>query len=89
MLKPHRPHITLCSKGGMTGQPVGEGGSLQRVIDGWPASIRRDVEASLQRLGTEVIDLCHLHRRDKRVPIEDSVGAMADLQRAGSCVRWA
>jgi len=89
VLKPHRPHITLCSKGGMTGQPVGEGGALQRVIDGWPASIRRDVEASLQRLGTEVIDLCHLRRRDKRVPIEDSVGAMADLQRAGSCVRWA
>ncbi len=83
VLKPHRDRIVLCSKGGMTGQPVGAGGALQRVIDGRPESIRRDVEASLQRLGTDVIDLYYLHRWHKAVPIEDSVGAMADLQRAG------
>lgn len=83
VLKPHRQQITLCSKGGMTGQPVGPGGALQRVIDGRPEAIRRDVEASLQRLGTDVIDLYYLHRWDKRVPIEDSVGAMARLQAEG------
>lgn len=83
VLKPHRDRILLCSKGGMTGQPVGEGGALQRVIDGRPASLRRDVEASLQRLGTEVIDLYYLHRWHKQVPIEDSVGELARLQAEG------
>ncbi len=42
VLKAHRSRIVLCSKGGMTGQPVGAGGALQRVIDGRPASIQRD-----------------------------------------------
>lgn len=83
VLKAHRDKIVLCSKGGMTGQPIGPGGALQRVIDGRPESIRRDVEASLQRLGTDVVDVYYLHRWHKAVPIEDSVGAMADLQRAG------
>jgi aryl-alcohol dehydrogenase-like predicted oxidoreductase len=86
VLKPHRQRIALCSKGGMTGQPVpgsGPGGSLQRVIDGRPEAIRRDCEDSLRRLGTEVIDVYYLHRWDPRVPIEDSVGAMAELLRAG------
>ncbi len=87
VLRSERQRIVLCSKGGMTGQPVGPGGALQRVIDGRPASIRRDCEASLQRLGTDVIDLYYLHRWHKlgpdAVPIEDSVGAMADLVRAG------
>jgi aryl-alcohol dehydrogenase-like predicted oxidoreductase len=67
----------------MTGQPVGAGGALQRVIDGKPASIQRDCEDSLRRLGTEVIDLYYLHRWDKTVPIEDSVGAMARLVEQG------
>ena len=83
VLKPHRQRITLCSKGGMSGQPVGPGGALQRVIDGRPEAIRRDVEASLQRLGTDVIDLYYLHRWHKAVPIEDSVGEMARLQAEG------
>jgi aryl-alcohol dehydrogenase-like predicted oxidoreductase len=87
VLKAHRSRITLCSKGGMTGQPVGPGGALQRVIDGRPQAIRRDCEDSLRRLGTEVIDLYYLHRWHKlgadAVPIEESVGAMADLVRDG------
>jgi aryl-alcohol dehydrogenase-like predicted oxidoreductase len=83
VLKPHRARFVLASKGGMTGQPVGEGGALQRVIDGRPESIRRDCEASLRRLATEVIDLYYLHRWDKTVPIEDCVGAMAGLVQTG------
>jgi aryl-alcohol dehydrogenase-like predicted oxidoreductase len=83
VLKAHRSRITLCSKGGMTGQPVGPGGALQRVIDGRPASIRRDCEDSLKRLSTELIDLYYLHRWDKQVPIEDSVGAMSRLVEQG------
>jgi aryl-alcohol dehydrogenase-like predicted oxidoreductase len=83
VLKAHRRRIVLCSKGGMTGQPVGPGGALQRVIDGRPEAILRDCDDSLRRLQTDVIDLYYLHRWDKRVPIEDSVGAMARLVQAG------
>ncbi len=87
VLKPHRQRFVLCSKGGMTGQPVGPGGALQRVIDGRPEAIRRDCEESLKRLQTDTIDLYYLHRWHKvgarAVPVEDSVGAMSDLVRAG------
>jgi aryl-alcohol dehydrogenase-like predicted oxidoreductase len=81
VLKPHRSRITLASKGGMAGVSFDDG--VRRVIDGSPAAIRRNCEDSLKRLGTEVIDLYYLHRCDKRVPIEDSVGAMAELVREG------
>jgi aryl-alcohol dehydrogenase-like predicted oxidoreductase len=82
-LKPHRDRIVLCSKGGMAGEPVGPGGALQRVIDGRPATLRRHVEASLRRLQTDRIDLYYLHRLDRAVPIEDSVGELARLVREG------
>ena len=83
VLQPHRQRIVLCSKGGMTGQPVGPGGALQRVIDGRPEALRRDCEDSLRRLRTDCIDLYYLHRWDPRVPIEESVGAMARLKEEG------
>jgi aryl-alcohol dehydrogenase-like predicted oxidoreductase len=83
VLAPHRDRIVLCSKGGLAGEPVGEGGALRRVIDGRPETIRRHCEDSLRRLRTEVIDLYYLHRWDKSVPVEDSIGAMAELVRAG------
>ena len=54
-----------------------------RVIDGRPATLRQTCEDALRRLQTEVIDLYYLHRWDKQVPIEDSVGALSDLVRAG------
>jgi aryl-alcohol dehydrogenase-like predicted oxidoreductase len=71
----------LASKGGMAGEVVD--GVMQRVINGRPEALRQHCEDSLQRLGTDHIDLYYLHRWDKRVPIEDSVGAMAELVRAG------
>lgn len=80
-LKKHRQQITLCSKGGMAGVSFPDG--VKRVIDGRPETIRKNCEDSLKRLDTEVIDLYYLHRWDKKVPIEDSVGAMSDLVRAG------
>jgi aryl-alcohol dehydrogenase-like predicted oxidoreductase len=87
VMKRHRERFVLCSKGGLSGQPIGPGGALQRVIDGRPEAIRRDCEDSLKRLQTDVIDLYYLHRWHKlgpgAVPIEDSVGAMSDLVRAG------
>jgi len=81
VLKPHRDQIVLASKGGMAGVRFDDG--VKRVIDGGPEAIRRNCEDSLKRLQTEVIDLYYLHRWDKSVPIEDSVGAMADLVREG------
>ena len=82
VLKPHRNHITLASKCGMAGVR-GEDGVMRRVIDGHPKTLRKNCEDSLQRLGTDVIDLYYLHRWDKRVPIEESVGEMARLKEEG------
>jgi len=81
VLGPYRSRITLASKGGMAG--VTEGGTTRRVIDGRAQAIRRNCEDSLRRLGTDHVDLYYLHRWDKAVPIEDSVGAMAELVREG------
>ena len=55
----------------------------KRVIDGSPAHVRESCEGSLRRLGVETIDLYYLHRLDARVPIEETVGAMAELVAAG------
>ncbi len=74
-----RHHLVLASKCGLH-HPQSQ---AERRIDGRPESIRASCEASLQRLGTDVIDLLYLHRLDRGVPIEDSVGAMSDLVRAG------
>jgi aryl-alcohol dehydrogenase-like predicted oxidoreductase len=82
VLKAHRRRFTLASKGGMAGV-ASEDGTVRRAIDGRPESIRRNCEDSLRRLQTDVIDLYYLHRWDKAVPVEDSVGAMSDLVRAG------
>ena len=82
VLKKHRQQFTLCSKGGMAGVR-GEDGVIRRVIDGRPATLRRNCEDSLRRLNTDVIDLYYLHRWDKKVPIEDSVGEMSRLIEEG------
>jgi aryl-alcohol dehydrogenase-like predicted oxidoreductase len=81
VLSAHRSRFTLASKCGMA--IVDVGGNQQRVIDGRPDTLKRQCEDSLRRLRTDVIDLYYLHRWDKTVPIEDSVGALADLVRAG------
>ncbi len=76
-LAPYRAQIQLASKCGMTGVDG------RRVIDGRPETLRRTCHESLARLRTDVIDLYYLHRWDKRVPIEDSVGALAELVAQG------
>ena len=83
VLKSHRQKFTLASKCGMTGVDVNGDGKLVRVIDGRPETIRKTCEEALKRLQTDVIDLYYLHRWDKKVPIEDSVGALSDLVRQG------
>lgn len=77
VLSPHRSRFCLASKCGMTGVDG------VRVIDGRPATLKATCDAALQRLRTDHIDLYYLHRWDKAVPVEDSVGALADLVRAG------
>jgi len=76
-LKPHRNGLYLASKCGMTGVDG------KRVIDGRPETLTATVEASLTNLQTDHIDLCYLHRWDKSVPIEESIGAMALMVEAG------
>ena len=83
VLKPHRQKITLASKCGMQGVDVNGDGKLVRVIDGRPATLRKTCEDSLRRLQTDVIDLYYLHRWDKTVPVEESVGALGELVRKG------
>ncbi|MBK0393896.1 aldo/keto reductase [Ramlibacter algicola] len=82
VLKAHRSDIVLCSKGGLAGV-TGDDGVTRRVIDGRPEALRRNCEDSLRRLQTDVIDVYYLHRWDKQVPIEESVGAMSRLVEQG------
>jgi aryl-alcohol dehydrogenase-like predicted oxidoreductase len=81
VLKPYRSEIVLASKGGMAGVTFPDG--VKRVIDGRPEAIRQNCEDSLRRLGLDVIDLYYLHRWDKKVPIEDSVGELSRLVERG------
>jgi len=77
ILKQYREDILLVSKGGMTGVDG------KRVIDGRPETILKTCDESLQRLQTDVIDLYYLHRWDKNIPLEDSMGAMKQLVEEG------
>jgi aryl-alcohol dehydrogenase-like predicted oxidoreductase len=82
VLKQHRRKFTLASKCGMQGVTQADGKPM-RVIDGRPETLKQTCEDALRRLQTDVIDLYYLHRWDKKVPIEDSVGALSDLVRQG------
>ncbi len=78
-LGPRRSDIVLATKCGIITASPGPGIDA----DGSPAAIAASCDESLQRLGTDVIDLFYLHRVDPKVPIEESVGALAGLVRAG------
>jgi aryl-alcohol dehydrogenase-like predicted oxidoreductase len=76
VLKGRLGEIVLASKCGMTNGET-------RDLNGSPERLKTTCDESLARLGVETIDLYYLHRWDKRVPIEESVGALADLVAAG------
>jgi aryl-alcohol dehydrogenase-like predicted oxidoreductase len=78
-LKGRREGVILATK---FGNVRGEDGSWLGV-NGRPDYVRKSCDGSLQRLGTDYIDLYYQHRVDRSVPIEETVGAMADLIRAG------
>jgi aryl-alcohol dehydrogenase-like predicted oxidoreductase len=79
-LRDRRAGVILATKFGFvtTNRPGAE-----RALDGSPAYVRRACDASLARLGVDSIDLYYLHRLDPAVPIEETIGAMADLVRLG------
>ncbi|MCX7366401.1 MAG: aldo/keto reductase [Alphaproteobacteria bacterium] len=73
-----RDKVILATKFGQTQKPGGANG-----VDGSPAYVKVACDASLKRLGVDVIDLYYQHRVDPTVPIEDTVGAMGELVKAG------
>lgn len=75
-----RDQVFLATKFGIVRDPSDP---HARGINGSPGYVRESVEGSLRRLGVETIDLYYQHRVDPQVPIEDTVGAMADLVREG------
>ncbi|WP_411819084.1 aldo/keto reductase [Hyphococcus formosus] len=78
-MKKHRKDVVLATKFAFQ---RGENGEFAGMSND-PKYIKEAVDASLKRLGIDVIDLYYMHRRDRNVPVEDSVGAMADLVKAG------
>ncbi|MPY64627.1 aldo/keto reductase [Streptomyces spongiae] len=78
--KAHRDEVVIATKFALSIPPDDP---TRRIIRNDPPYIRSCVEASLGRLGVEAIDLYYMHRRNPDVPIEESVGAMAELVREG------
>ena len=79
-IRDRRSDVVLATKFGLVPAP---GGGPATNVDARPERVRTCCESSLQRLGVDVIDLYYLHRIDPNVPVEDTVGAMADLVREG------
>lgn len=79
VLADRRDDVTLATKFGITGNPT----DGTRGTRGDAAYVRRAIDESLTRLQTDVVDLYYMHRRDLSVPIEETVGAMAELVTAG------
>jgi len=82
LLADRRDEVTLATKFGITGNPANRGAG-ELVARGDAAYVRQCIDESLQRLQTDIVDLYYMHRRDTTVPIEETVGAMADLVAAG------
>jgi aryl-alcohol dehydrogenase-like predicted oxidoreductase len=78
-LRGRSTRVRVGTKFGLVGKP----GAPTTIIDNSPDYIRSACEKSLRRLGVETLDLYYAHRRDPAVPIEDMIGAMAELVRAG------
>lgn len=77
VLRERRDEVVLATKCGIAYADP------DRAVDGRPGYVRRACDASLERLGTDRIDLWYLHRVDPQVPIEETVGAMAEMVAAG------
>jgi len=78
-LRTRRPKVTIASKGGIRFMRA----TGQRYIDNSPAYLKEAVDNSLRRLGADRIDVYYVHRREVGRPIEEVIGTLADLKRAG------
>src|SRR4051794_25134908 len=78
-IKGRRDHVVIATKFGLVSHLGGGPG----VIDSSPANVRAAVDGSLRRLGTDYIDLYYQHRVDPNTPVEETVGALAELVAAG------
>jgi aryl-alcohol dehydrogenase-like predicted oxidoreductase len=77
-----RDEVVIATKFGIRFAPTPEN-PMNRVLDGSPENVRRSIEGSLTRLGTDHVDLYYQHRIDPNVPIEETVGALAELVAEG------
>jgi aryl-alcohol dehydrogenase-like predicted oxidoreductase len=82
-----RSSVTVATKFGSIPGAADGVGSGPRTVNNHPDYVLRAADASLRRLGRDVIDLYYMHRRDPAVPVEESVGAMGRLVEAGK-IRW-
>lgn len=82
VLAPNRDKIFIATKFGFTSMSLG-GGVMSSTIDCSPKHAKEAAEASLKRLKIDTIDLYYAHRIDPKVPVEETVGAMADLVKEG------
>lgn len=83
VVRQRRDEVVVATKFGLRGLPGGPG----TTVDTSPAWVAEACDASLRRLGVGTIDLYYMHRRDVRVPVEETVGAMAELVAAGKVRR--
>ncbi len=82
-LKPHRDKVIIATKFGFKIDASKPAGQMMVGTDSRPENVHAVADASLKRLGVDVIDLFYQHRVDPNVPIEETVGAMAELVQAG------
>lgn len=87
-LKPYRDKIILATKFGIRFDMSSPAVNKLLVPDSRPVVIRRSVEESLMRLGTDYIDLYYQHRSDTDVPVEEVAGVMSELIQEGKIIHW-
>lgn len=87
-LKPYRHQVVLATKFGIQFDQSSTKVNKPLRLDSRPETIRRSVDGSLKRLGTDYIDLYYQHRVDPEVPIEEVAGVMAELIQEGKITHW-
>lgn len=87
-LKPYRDQLVIATKFGIQFDKTSNEVNKPLVPDSRPDVIKKSVDASLKRLGTDRIDLYYQHRFDPNVPIEEVAGVMADLMKEGKITHW-